>query len=42
MLKCQQLSRPSSWYKVTRKTFIQGFEHAQCIAIDIFDVFGNE
>ena len=41
MLKCQELSRPSSWYKVTRKHF-QGFEHAQCIAIDIFDVFGNE
>ena len=25
------------WYNVTRKTFIQCFEHAECIVIDIFD-----
>ena len=29
------------WYKVKPKTFIQCFEHAECIAIDIFDVLGN-
>ena len=34
-------SRPSTWFKVKRKTFIQCFEHAECIAIDIFDVLGN-
>ena len=43
MLKFQQLkSRPSAWYKVKRKTFIQCFEHVECIAIYIFDVLGNE
>ena len=42
MLKFLQLSRPSAWYKVKCKTFIQCFEHAECIAIDIFDVLGNE
>ena len=36
------LSCPSTWYKVKRQTFIQCFEHAECIAIDIFDVLGNE
>ena len=36
------LSRPSKWYKVKHKTFIKCFEHDECIAIDIFDVLGNE
>ena len=27
---------------VLLKSFIQCFEHAECIAIDIFDVLGNE
>ena len=33
------------WYKVKLrillKTFIQCFDYAECIAIDIFDMFGN-
>ena len=41
MLKFQQF-RPSMGFKVKRKSFIQCFEHAECIAIDIFDVLGNE
>ena len=36
------LSRPLTWYKVKRLPFIQCFEHAECIAIDIFEVLGNE
>ena len=36
------LSWPSTWYIVKRKTFIQCFEHAECIAIDTFDALGNE
>ena len=36
------LSRPSTWYIVKRKTFIQCFEHAECIATDTLDVLGNE
>ena len=27
-------------YKVKHKTFIQCFEHAECIAIDVFDMLG--
>ena len=44
MLKFQQFksARPSMWYKVKWKTFVQCFEHTECIAIDIFDVLGNE
>ena len=42
MLKFQQLSWPPTWYKVKRKSFIQCFGHAECFAIDIFDVLGNE
>ena len=41
MLKFQQF-RPSTGLKVKHKSFIQCFEHAECIAIDIFDVLGNE
>ena len=29
-------------YKVKRKTFIQCFEHTECITSDIFNVLGNE
>ena len=36
------LSWPSTWCTVKRKTFIQYFEHAECIAIDTFDVLGND
>ena len=36
------LSQPSTWYIVKIKTFIQCFEHAECIAIDTFDALGNE
>ena len=36
------LSLPSAWYKAKCKTFIQCFEHAECIAIDIFDMLGIE
>ena len=36
------LSRPTTWYTVKRKTFVQCFEHAECILIDIFDVLANE
>ena len=45
MFKFQQFkSAFNVVYKVKRKTlnFIQCFEHAECIAIDIFDVLGNE
>ena len=42
MLKFSNLSWPSTWYKVKRETFFQCLEHAECIAIDIFDVLGNE
>ena len=34
-------NRPSTWYNVKRKTFIECFEHAECIAIEISDVLGN-
>ena len=39
MLKLEQFK---SAFNVERKTFIQCFEHAECIAIDIFDVLGNK
>ena len=42
MLKFSTLSQPSTSFKVKRKTYIQYFEHAGCIAIDIFDMLGNE
>ena len=38
MLKFQQFNWPSTWYEVKLKTFIQCFEHAECIAIDIQQV----
>ena len=38
MLKFQQFKSA----KVKRKIFIQCLEHTECIAIDIFDVLGNE
>ena len=42
MLNFSNLIRPSTLDKVKRKTFSQCLEHAECIAIDIFDVLGNE
>ena len=40
------LSRPSTWFKSKTAhfyliTFIQCFEHAECIAIDIFNLLDN-
>ena len=42
MLKFQQFKSAFKQYKVKCKTFIQCFEHAECIVIDIFDMLGNE
>ena len=43
MLNISDLSRPSTWFKSKTAhflltTFIQCFEHAECIAIDIFNL----
>ena len=42
MLKFQQFKLAFSVAYIKSKTFIQCFEHAECIAIDTFDVLGNE